>query len=130
MSAFDNIEAETFGYYMLKKKPSAFVVDLYNQAMDKLKINVEGKDMKLLNFMLRNKWSIGLIDAGLAFTNPHSVIRRKLLIMIAILECQPEYCPMFLTKNEKPVYILYIIWCGIRAVMKTIAGIILLKIIY
>jgi hypothetical protein len=122
-------EAEIFGAYFLKEKPTAFVVDLYKQGNEKLKLEVSGKDERILKFILRNRWSVGMMDSGLVFINPHSTVRRKMFIMLAILECQPEYIDLFFTKNQPKIYFFYILWVGFRAFMKAALGVVLVKLV-
>ena len=71
--------------------------------------------------MLRNRWSVGLIDSAFSF-NGKSGIRKKILYMSAILETQPEYAGLFLPKERSWFYNLYIFWVGARAVMKMVLG--------
>lgn len=123
------LEAEIFGAYFLKKKPTAFVVDLYKEANEKLKIVLDKKEERILKFMLKNRWSVGIIDSGLVFINPKSEVRHKMFIMLAILECQPDYTDLFFTKNQPKAYFFYILWVGFRAFLKAAFGVILVKLV-
>jgi|ERR1035437_2412203 hypothetical protein len=124
-----SLEAEIFGAYFLKKKPTAFVIDLYKEANEKLKIVLDKKEERILKFILRNRWSVGMIDSGLVFINPKSEVRHKMFIMLAILECQPDYTNLFFTKNQPKTYFFYILWVGIRAFLKAALGVILVKLV-
>ena len=122
-------EAEIFGRYILKKQPNDYCVDLYEQAMMKLNIIIGNKDKKILMFILKNPWSIGLVDAGLCMFHKESAVRRKIFTLFAIIETSPEYCHYFLPHKQSPVYLIYILWAGFRGVMKAILGGLLLKLI-
>ncbi|CAN5908311.1 hypothetical protein BH11BAC7_BH11BAC7_19370 [soil metagenome] len=120
-------EAEIFGRYLLGgKNINAKSISLYIEAMQLRPTEAIGRDKKILGFILKNSWSIGMIDSALAFSKRKSVIRRKLLFMTAILETQPEYAELFLPQERKWGYSLFIFWVGCRAVMKMMAGKILL----
>lgn len=116
-------EAEILGRYLLDgKSPNAKSSSLYVAAMNLRPANPLGKDEKILKFVLKNPRSIGMIDSALAFSKKKSLIRRKILFMSAILETQPEYADLFLPHERKWEYNLYIFWVGFRAVVKAVAG--------
>lgn len=123
-------EAEIFGRYLLGgKNPNPKSISLYIEAMHLHTAEAIGRDKKILKFILKNSWSIGMIDGALAFSKHKSIVRRKLLFISAILETQPEYAELFLPQERSWFYNLYILWVGFRAVMKAIAGKILLILI-
>ncbi|HET6993018.1 MAG TPA: hypothetical protein VFJ43_16920 [Bacteroidia bacterium] len=127
-------EAEVFGRYLLGgKNPNAKSISLYVSAMNIRPANAIGRDVKILNFILKNPRTIGMIDGALAFspkgvlgTKKKSIVRRKILFMSAILETQPEYADLFLPQERDWTYNIYIFWVGFRAVSKAIAGKIIL----
>lgn len=120
-------EAEIFGRYLLGgKSPNAKSISLYENAMNLRPANAIGRDEKILKFVLKTPRSIGMIDGALAFSKKKSIVRRKILFMSAILETQPEYAELFLPQERNWFYNIYIFWVGFRAVMKAIAGKILL----
>lgn len=127
--ASERREAEILGTYLLGAKPSEQAVSLYLQAMQKLEITISGSDERLLKRMLDNPAMIGLVDSGLALIRPQSVIRRKLLVYLAILESLPEYAHLFLPSSTPALYPLYILWVGIRAAFKAVAGVIIVKLV-
>ena len=120
-------EAETFGRYLLDGKiPNEKSISLYIEAMHIRPAAAIGRDKKILAFILKNPRCIGMIDSALAFSKKKSIVRRKLLFMTAILETQPEYAELFLPQERKWSYNLFIFWVGCRAVLKMLAGKILL----
>jgi hypothetical protein len=120
-------EALVFGRYLLQRQPDNCSLALYEQAVAKLSLVLTPEDEQLLQFMLRRPWSIGLIDAGLALLNPHSQVRRKIFVMLAILETQPQYAHLFLPQARGFSYFLSILWIGFRASGKAALGILLVK---
>ncbi|MDQ3046633.1 MAG: hypothetical protein M3R27_03725 [Bacteroidota bacterium] len=121
-------EAEQFATYFLKGSASPAVKDLYLKALAGTPV-IPAKDQKLLSFVVRNPFFTGCVDASLAFRDPHSELRRRLYIMFAILESQPEHCDFFLPVKRSPFYLFIIAWIGFVSVCKTILGTIVLKII-
>jgi hypothetical protein len=119
-------EALVFGRYLLGEEPSAQAIDLYVQAMEKLNILVAGSDERLLRMVLNFPWMLEFADAGLALVKPSSVIRRKLLIMLAILETLPQYTSLFFPERTS---FLNIFFAGCRASFKAVFGIILVKLV-
>mgnify|MGYP000229604039 CR=1 FL=1 len=77
--------------------------------------------------MLKNKWRMACIDAGLAFKEPTNNARRKLFIMLAILEASPNYVDAFLSKKFSFLYLFKIIGVGIRAVARAIIGVFIIN---
>jgi len=119
-------EAEIFGKYLLGNIPNQKSVILYVDAMNKLKISLDKKEEKLLQFMLRNPNSVKWIDSGLAMFRKESPIRKKLLVMSAILETIPEYANLFFPKRTS---IIYVFWVGFRAGFKAMIGGLMIKFI-
>ena len=123
MSEISKREAEIFGRYLLGgKSPNSKSISLYISAMNLRPASAIGRDEKILKFVLKNPRSIGMIDGALAFSKKKSIVRRKILFMSAILETQPEYAELFLPQKRNGFYNIYIFWVGFRAVMKAIAG--------
>lgn len=121
-------EAEIFGKYLINQSPSQNIKLLFTKAA-LVDNSISVQDKKLLNFIIKNTWSIGLIDSGLAILNPKSEVRRRLYIMFAILESSPEHNDYFLTIKRRPLYFLIILLSGIRSFIKSFLGILLVKII-
>ena len=120
-------EAEIFGRYLLGgKNPNEKSISLYVNAMMVRPATALGKDTKILKFILKNNWAIGIIDGAEAFSKKKSIVRRKILFMSAILETQPEYAQLFLPQERNWFYNIYILWVGFRGVMKALAGKIIL----
>jgi hypothetical protein len=126
MSHDSRKEAEVLGRYLLGKRPDEKSISLYCEAMAAKPVTLNAREEKLFRFLLRNPWSAGMIDSALAFSRTRSAVRRKILFMSAILETRPEYAKLFLPQERSWTYNIYIFWVGSRAVMKMVAGKILL----
>jgi len=119
-------EAQVFTKYLVGKEVDSLSVELYIKANEKLNISLTDEENKRLRFMLRNPIMIGMVDGALSLRNPNSGIRKKIYLMLAILESHFAYADYFLPQERKGSYIFSIIGTGIRAVWNAITGSILL----
>jgi hypothetical protein len=117
-------EAEILARYLLKRTPDKASTKRYSQIVNKRQLDSElsPKDTKLLGFCLNHPWGIGFIDSYLALFNPSSQVRYRLYIMVAVLESTTEYTRYFLPTKHSPLYAIYIIFVGFRAVIKVPFG--------
>jgi hypothetical protein len=120
-------EARIFAQYLLHREPSPGAIRLYISAMEGSQPSAS--DQKLLDFMTKHPRLIGLIDAGLIFHNSTSEARRRLYLMLAILEAQPENTDMFLPTKRSPFYFTFIVFAGARAAIKATLGLLLVKVV-
>lgn len=118
-------EARIFTRYLVGRDVSSQAIRLYKVAMGNSK--PDSVDKKLLRFMARHPSSIGFIDAGLVFHHSYSEARRRLYVMLAILEASTEYYDLFLPKKRSPFYIFVIFYSCIRAITKAGLGLLLVK---
>lgn len=116
-------QAVTFGRYHIGTAPTDLAVQLYTAAMQGKA--VPKNEQRLFNLALRHPTLIPYIDAGLVFTNPHAELRRRLFVMFAILETMPEYTALFLSKQREPLYLLFVLCVGVRAVFRTVIGVVI-----
>ena len=121
-------EATLFCRYLIKQTPTDFVKELYARALDQ-QVALNDSDKKILKFALDHTWSLRFLDAGAAIIKPQSELRKRLYIMFAILESSPNYVDCFLTIDRSVFYLFKIIFSGIRAIISTIVGIMLIKLI-
>lgn len=110
------------GAYLVGSQPSKKLIDRYVEAIKNSSSQVSHKDQKLLTYLVRNPWSIGIIDAALPFYRPHSEVRRRIYVMLAILEASPSYTEKFLPVQRNPLYFFYIAWVGFKAAVKMLVG--------
>ncbi len=122
-------EAELFSRYLLNRSPDKLAVELYSRAIKQTSASLTPQDQKLLPFLKNNTWSMGIIDSGLAFINPHSEIRRRLYFMLSILESIPENHDLFLPKKRNQLYLIVVVYHGTRATIKALLGSLLIKMI-
>ncbi|WP_025742727.1 hypothetical protein [Aquimarina pacifica] len=99
----------------------------YCEAMRCFDIELTDYEEMLLSIMLKSKWKMACIDAGLALRDPGNVVRRKIFTMLAILEASPNYTSCFLSSNFNFFQFVTIIFVGCRSVVRAFLGIIIIK---
>jgi len=85
-------EAVWFARYLIDEEPSAALVERYVRANAKVLHEAPtARDQAVLAFVHAHPWSLGWLDAGTAFLRGAPRLRRKLVVMMAILEATPAY---------------------------------------
>ncbi|MEM7010454.1 MAG: NAD(P)-dependent oxidoreductase [Verrucomicrobiota bacterium] len=82
-------ECEVFCRYLIGESPSEYVVEQYSAALQTEKFQQQPSsafDFVLGRFALRHPLFTGLADAYSRFLRPAGTLRRKLVLMLAILE--------------------------------------------
>lgn len=84
-------EALIFGRYLVDRLPGQDLIERYcraNQAL--LAAQGSDEDHAIVRFARRHPWSVPMLDAAAGLTAPHSLLRKKLLVMTAIVETTPD----------------------------------------
>lgn len=121
------LEAEQITNYLLSVPVQEFEKSKYADAMQKLNIQFSEYENALWKSMMKSKWRMASIDAGLALKEPNNNVRRKLFTMLAILEASPNYTSYFLSKNYSFFYIFKLGLVGIRSSWRAMIGIVIVK---
>lgn len=120
-------EAEQIGHYLLNIPIQDSEKNTYADAMQKLNIPFSNYEQALWDSMLKSKWKMACIDAGLALKDPNNNARRKLFTMLAILEASPNYTKYFLSRNFSFFYLFKIGAVGTRAVFRAMIGVLIVN---
>jgi len=97
------VEAYLLSTYLLGSPATPVLVERYTRACATLFTDTPPADTRLLRLAGRFPWLLGPIDAGVALLRPDSVVRKKLLLMSAILEATPEHADRFLPRPASKV---------------------------
>ncbi|RLD43651.1 MAG: hypothetical protein DRI86_09470 [Bacteroidetes bacterium] len=119
-------EAKMFGKYIIGIPINDEVIEFYCQSLKDVKIDGAPKQTELLNKCINSPRLLPYYDAALSVLNPEHLIKKRLMRMFAILETRTEYTEFFLGKEFSKFYMLKITWVGIRAVFKTLVGIVII----
>jgi hypothetical protein len=84
-------------------------------------------DLAVLRFIRRRPWSLPLLDAAAGLIDPDSLLRKKLLLVVAILEATPAHVETFTPRPSSRVAVMarLAIW-GTSSVLKALAGLAIL----
>jgi hypothetical protein len=116
-----------FGRYLLGAPPSEDALRLFERAAARLP-PLEDRETRLVAFLLRNGWAIGPVDAALALIRPASPVRGRVFLMLAVLECLPEYAPRFLPATRSQFEPLRIAGHALRALGRALVGMVVLAV--
>jgi len=120
-------EADRIALYLVGRPAGERERIIYSQAMDRLSLRMTEAEARLWSSMLRSRRRMARVDAGLALLRPTSVLRRKLLLMLAILETSPEFADSFLPGRCPPFKALGVAGAAVRGAFRGIAGVVLVK---
>ncbi|HUQ67088.1 MAG TPA: hypothetical protein VM101_13085 [Flavitalea sp.] len=116
--------------YLTGIEPDHKLIDVYQYASKKIPVALSVTDEKLWKACVKHTWLIPYIDAYLGFSQPTHPIRKKLFMVLALLETQPEYHQFFLTSGTSRLKAFFIVAAvSVSSVIKIIIGRILLWII-
>src|SRR3990172_4381247 len=80
-------ECRMMTHYLLGKEPPGDLVQRYIEANSILFAGEASRpDLALVAFLRRKPWALPYMDAVLSILRPDSLLRNKILLMIAILE--------------------------------------------
>jgi hypothetical protein len=120
-------EAEQISNYLLPVSARDSEKETYADAIQKLDIKFSKYEQALWDNMLKSKWRMACIDAGLALKQPNNNVRRKLFTMLAILEASPNYTTYFLSQNFSFFYVFKLILVGMRAIVRVLIGLMIVN---
>ncbi len=119
-------EAAVLGRYLLGHELGDAAHELYVRACGELNYDV---DDPVARFATSRPWSLAALDGALALTDPGALLRKKVLLMAAILEARPEYCDLFLTRDRSFRDAFAVGAAVVRAGFLAIAGLALLRLV-
>jgi hypothetical protein len=119
-------EAIIFTSYLTGTRPSSDIIERYVHACEKLNLSFEGKDEKYTQVVLRRPFLLPFVDAALAPQPKKTYLRKKIWVMLAILETTTAYYPVFTSKNYSFAGWILIFYKGVRSVIKFLIGTIIL----
>lgn len=121
-------EAYILCNYLIKERPRLREVELYSAAIGKLQIYFDDtREKRIWQVMMTKPWTIGLFDGALVLTDPHSLIRKRIFTMLAILETSPNFTKHFILDGFHKFQLFGL---GLRmcfSVLKSFFGLIFLK---
>ncbi|MCX6200389.1 MAG: hypothetical protein NTY88_14410 [Bacteroidetes bacterium] len=119
-------EMNCYTNYLLGKNADEQSLTLFERAIKQEATILNDEEEKLLRFMVKNLWSVTLLDAAFGmFLHKHK-LRKRMIIAFAILETNPLYFDFF---QPKQFSVFYFFSLSVRAffqLLKALAGSIIL----
>jgi hypothetical protein len=125
------LEARILAHYLIDSDPPRELTDRY-VAANRLLLTGEttADENASLAFILQHPSALPFLDAAAGLFRRDSLLRKRLLLMTAILEATPLYADFFLSQPRSAASILVIVmWQTILSVLKAALGIPLLWIV-
>ncbi len=105
------------------EEPASFT----DEAVARRAPSANDHNQRILQFALAHPRLLGALDVALALTEPGSDLRRRLLLMAAVIETQPRYAERFLSCDRSKLYPLVLLLVGLRAAARAAVGLLLLR---
>ncbi|MCB2153717.1 hypothetical protein KQI84_02430 [bacterium] len=122
-------ECDLFARYLIGRRPSDAIAARYVEGWKRVRSQGES-DSAALRAVERHPALLPLLDAACALRRKDDPLRRKLILLTAILEASVENSDLFLPRHRSlPVMIIGLGWNGCRAVLKTMIGLVLLPLV-
>jgi hypothetical protein len=89
-------EGRRLGTYLLRAEPDGAALERYARACPlALGDSAPPEDLAMLRFVARHRWTLPLLDAACGLLRPQALLRKKLFLMLSILETLPGYAAVF-----------------------------------
>jgi hypothetical protein len=82
------------------------------------------RDRRLWAMAMRHRWLLGPTDAGLAWLDPHSPVRHRLVLMLAVLEASPHHHRRFLASPWPRAALIGLGLKAVRAALRVVVGVV------
>jgi hypothetical protein len=122
-------EAQVLSHYLIGEKCSDQTAEHYTEALQKLNATFTESEQKTWSSMIGFTFYLKLVDSGLAVINPQSPLRKRIFIMLTLLESSPDHVKYFLPQERS---IWYLIPLGFKAALSAwfmIAGAITVRLL-
>lgn len=117
-------EASLFARYLSGGPAGAGVVERYVDACRKLALDAPaGEDLGLLAFARRHPSCLPPLDAACGLVRPEALLRKRLFVMLALLETSPAHATRFLATPRRLLPAAgRLVLLGLSAGLKIAAG--------
>lgn len=122
MNRMKQHEASLLAKYLGASADDEILLKKYNDAIKKLSISLTEKEEKILVKIIKIPSILPFVDAGWAFLKPESNIRKRILVMSALIETESRYTQFFLVQKNISFPIFRLIFRGTVAVLKGMIG--------
>jgi hypothetical protein len=121
-------EAGLIARYLLGEAPRPEEAERWAHAVESAAAPLErARDRRLWALGMRSPFWLGLVDAGLALADPHSPVRHRVCLMLAVLEASPAHVRKFESRDEPWSALPALAGRGILAALRSAGGFALVR---
>lgn len=120
-------EADRLSKYLLGSAAPHAARQAYWKAVERLGCEMNGAESRAWERMMRSSFLLRCVDAGFALLRPASVLRKRIFIMLAVLETEPSLADHFLPQEHSGFFLVRVMLRMVRAVVCAMIGILLVK---
>lgn len=113
-------EALVFGSYLISQKLSPNTIQIYQKACSQLKLT---QSNRVVDLCVRFPRLIGFLEAAIAILAPNHLLRKKLIVLSAIIETTPDHHQLYLPKNYSVFFVVRLCRLGLKIVFQASIGI-------
>jgi hypothetical protein len=120
-------EGKQLGRYLLRSEPASTAAERYARACLRVFGSAASpQDRAVLDFIRRHPWSLPFLDAAAALREPQALLRKKLFLMLSILETVPAHVHEFSPQpRPRVIAILRIVWfAGVSVILLALGALI------
>ncbi len=120
--------ARLIARHLIGEEPTSDEVARWVHALEIAAAPLErARDQRFWMLATRSQLTLGLVDAGLALTDPHSPVRQRIGLMLAILEASPAHVTRFEARARSGVELVALAPRAALAVLRSAAGLALVR---
>lgn len=124
----ENREAIVLGRYLVFDTIPLELQERYYLGLQYSNIQ-EDESLKHFEKALKNPWMLPYFDAAYALTKPNCLLRKRIFLMLAIVESSTDYCHLFLQNDARIIDYIKFAAIGLRSIFRALAGLIFLKLL-
>lgn len=116
-------ECDVLSHYLVNAPPTKRAKTAYYRALQNVSPAFSPEQQTLFEKCMKREWLLPYVDAYLGSREPHHPIRKKIFIMLAVLETQPGYSSHFLPSKSSFLKVLSVVVTrGIISILKLVIG--------
>jgi hypothetical protein len=122
-------ESQALSKYLIGQPCPPQITERYAEAVNKLYAALTAGEQKTWDKMMAYGFYLKLIDSGLAIVNPQSALRKRIFIMLTLLEATPDFTAYFLPQ-QRSIFYLVVLGCRMSfSALYMICGVITVKLL-
>ncbi len=122
-------EAKLFAQYLGAKADDETLLKKYTDAIEILKLSLSEKEENIIRYLLKMPFLLPFSYGAWAFLNPKNCIRKRILVMSALIETEPQYVQNFLNEKDVSFSVFKLLFRGSVAVLRGIIGVFLILVL-